>query len=568
MTAPFINTTPANTTQFDLPPIASAPQWVAQATPFSQLFSQAQAAAPPPPAAAPAPPAPSSPPPPPPTSVSKSTDDGGHTSSPPADSTAASPPSPSADSGDSSPNEVAASPTNSAPGQTSQSAAQPNGDTSPGVQPKVTPSSGKGSPPQKKAVAAHDGQENQKNSLIVATTTAQATQIQKVAKDNDAGKNAKDSANNQANKDDDGGAQNSAPAPTTTDLGAQAVAGAVAVLPATEPTTKSDSKTTTGASHTSVQSAANVVQQAAVSKLSNQPASHATSPNVESGASTSPTANTSATVEKAASNAKAADAFHVDTSQAGKSANTAAAAAQGDAPAEAAASVPLPAQTVTAVATASEAQVVSTITVDPTTTGTSATPSAIDNPPPSASGAPTGDTPPNSAAAPSPFAASLAQNAPSATPAGGGLSTVDRARFVQRVARAFQAAGDDGGQMRLRLSPPDLGSLQLQISVKQGALSATIQADNSTAQQVLLDSLPDLRARLAQQDIRIEQFDVQLAGQGSGGMPQPQGNSDFNQPPPRPTSSTNSTVSSTTNENSPAVTSSPHSATGALNVIV
>ena len=122
--------------------------------------------------------------------------------------------------------------------------------------------------------------------------------------------------------------------------------------------------------------------------------------------------------------------------------------------------------------------------------------------------------------------------------------------------------------MRLRLSPPELGSLQMQISVKRGALSATIQADNSTAQQVLLASLPDLRDRLAEQGIRIEQFDVQLAGQGSGGMPQPQGNPDFNQAAPRSNLPTSTNVSSTSAENSPAVSVSPLSASGALNVIV
>lgn len=127
------------------------------------------------------------------------------------------------------------------------------------------------------------------------------------------------------------------------------------------------------------------------------------------------------------------------------------------------------------------------------------------------------------------FANSFATNAADGS-ASDPLSAADRARFVQRVARAFQSVGDQGGQIRLRLSPPELGSLQLDITVKQGALTANIQADNSTAQQALLSSLPELRERLAQQDIRIEHFDVQLAGQSSGGLPQsPQGNSGFDQ---------------------------------------
>jgi flagellar hook-length control protein FliK len=163
----------------------------------------------------------------------------------------------------------------------------------------------------------------------------------------------------------------------------------------------------------------------------------------------------------------------------------------------------------------------------------------------------------------------MTQNGAAANSTGGGVNTIDRARFVQRVASAFQVAGDQGGEIRLRLSPPELGSLQMQISVKQGVLSATIQADNTTAQQVLLDSLPDLRDRLAQQDIRIDRFDVGLMGQGSGGMPQPQDNRDFNQQSRRPAAaSTNTTSSTTSTETNRSPASTAIAASGALNIVV
>lgn len=166
------------------------------------------------------------------------------------------------------------------------------------------------------------------------------------------------------------------------------------------------------------------------------------------------------------------------------------------------------------------------------------------------------------------FANSLTANV-TASSTSDPLSTVDRARFVQRVARAFQSVGDQGGQIRLRLSPPELGSLQMEITVKQGALTASIQADNNTAQQALLSSLPDLRERLAQQDIRIERFDVQLSGQSSGGLPQsPQGNSSFDQSSrqfaaPRVVST--SAGEAAANDDSPPATTLMN---GALNVVV
>lgn len=100
------------------------------------------------------------------------------------------------------------------------------------------------------------------------------------------------------------------------------------------------------------------------------------------------------------------------------------------------------------------------------------------------------------------------------------LSQADRMRLVQRVARAVQTAQERGGDLRLRLSPPELGSLRLQVRLTDGALSARIEADNPAAKQVLIDHLPALRERLAEQNIRVERFDVDLSNSGGGGASQ------------------------------------------------
>ena len=99
------------------------------------------------------------------------------------------------------------------------------------------------------------------------------------------------------------------------------------------------------------------------------------------------------------------------------------------------------------------------------------------------------------------------------------LQDADHARFVNRVARAFQSIGDEGGEVRLRLSPPELGSLRLQVKVQAGALSAHIEADTPQARSVLLENLPILRQRLAEQNIRVDQFDVDLTDRQPGGTP-------------------------------------------------
>ena len=94
------------------------------------------------------------------------------------------------------------------------------------------------------------------------------------------------------------------------------------------------------------------------------------------------------------------------------------------------------------------------------------------------------------------------------------IPTADRARFVQRVAGAIRSAKDQDGLIQLKLSPPELGSLRIEITVKQGALTAQLETETSAARNVILDNLPALRERLAEQEIRIEKFDVDVRDEG------------------------------------------------------
>lgn len=100
---------------------------------------------------------------------------------------------------------------------------------------------------------------------------------------------------------------------------------------------------------------------------------------------------------------------------------------------------------------------------------------------------------------------------------------VDSARLLTRVVRAFSAAQERDGEVHLRLSPPELGSLQLDIRVDNGALTARMQTETDAARTAIIDNLPALRERLAEQGVRIERFDVDLMQRQAGGMPDQQG---------------------------------------------
>lgn len=94
---------------------------------------------------------------------------------------------------------------------------------------------------------------------------------------------------------------------------------------------------------------------------------------------------------------------------------------------------------------------------------------------------------------------------------------VDPAKFVQRVANAFSALGQRNGPVRLKLYPPELGSLRMEITVKNGTLSAKVEAETAAARGLLVDNLPLLRERLAEQGIKVDRFDVGVSDQSQGG---------------------------------------------------
>ncbi len=96
-----------------------------------------------------------------------------------------------------------------------------------------------------------------------------------------------------------------------------------------------------------------------------------------------------------------------------------------------------------------------------------------------------------------------------------GLNGVDRTRFVQRVARAFQRAGETEGEIRLRLSPPELGAVKLEISLRDGAMIARMETETTTARNLLMDNLPQLKEKLAEQNVRIETFEVEVRDQSN-----------------------------------------------------
>ena len=102
--------------------------------------------------------------------------------------------------------------------------------------------------------------------------------------------------------------------------------------------------------------------------------------------------------------------------------------------------------------------------------------------------------------------------------------SVNRARFVHRVSGAIRSAQLREGQIQLRLSPPELGTLRINIVMTEGVLTAHLETETAAARTVLLDNLPALRERLAEQEIRIDKFDVDVGREGQQQTDDPETN--------------------------------------------
>lgn len=90
------------------------------------------------------------------------------------------------------------------------------------------------------------------------------------------------------------------------------------------------------------------------------------------------------------------------------------------------------------------------------------------------------------------------------------LTQAERVRVVQRISRSFARLGPSGGQINIKLHPPQLGSLNVQVRMEGRSMIAKLSTESSAARDTILESLPVLRSRLAEQGFEIASFQVEV----------------------------------------------------------
>lgn len=108
-------------------------------------------------------------------------------------------------------------------------------------------------------------------------------------------------------------------------------------------------------------------------------------------------------------------------------------------------------------------------------------------------------------------------------------SALNNARLTRGLANAVQQRG---GAVTLRLTPPEIGTVRIQMQITGTSLAATLHAETASAHQMLTQQLGQLRASLESQGLSVERLHVQqmqqtqpgTANEQAGDNPQQQPN--------------------------------------------
>ncbi len=87
---------------------------------------------------------------------------------------------------------------------------------------------------------------------------------------------------------------------------------------------------------------------------------------------------------------------------------------------------------------------------------------------------------------------------------------ITRSDMSQKLSSFIQQASESGKAMRIRLDPPELGSLQIEVGRVNGQIIARIEVDNPQARALVFEQLQLLRDSLQQQGLRVDRLEVEL----------------------------------------------------------
>ncbi len=97
-----------------------------------------------------------------------------------------------------------------------------------------------------------------------------------------------------------------------------------------------------------------------------------------------------------------------------------------------------------------------------------------------------------------------------------------QAEMIDKIANAMKAAVRNGQQrLRMNLHPPNLGSLRIDLVLKEGVLFVSMRTDTSAARTLILSNSEHLKESLERQDVHVGNFNVTTSGDDNHGFFRP-----------------------------------------------
>lgn len=108
-----------------------------------------------------------------------------------------------------------------------------------------------------------------------------------------------------------------------------------------------------------------------------------------------------------------------------------------------------------------------------------------------------------------------------------------KSEVPQRLASFIQQAAEQGKALKIRLHPPELGTMQIEVNRLNGQVTAKIEVESAAARAVIFEQLGLLKDSLTQQGIKVDQLQVeineQLANESGNSFSSESGSSDMAQ---------------------------------------
>ncbi|MFH1549793.1 MAG: flagellar hook-length control protein FliK [Planctomycetota bacterium] len=90
----------------------------------------------------------------------------------------------------------------------------------------------------------------------------------------------------------------------------------------------------------------------------------------------------------------------------------------------------------------------------------------------------------------------------------------NQAETIEKIVRSIRVAVERGeSRVRILLEPPRLGSVRIQMAIKDGVLNASFETQTPAARHVITQNLAHLRAALEEQGIEVGEFSVSVEGE-------------------------------------------------------